>query len=239
MSLNLYSLDLERDSSQYAEAPDSASLSVAGDSTFEIWGKLETLPSVAGGAYFLMGKNRDSAPVGGREYYFGISSDADKLTFLFRDSSDNETVFQSNGSLLTIALWRHLAATVDVSVPSVQFYINGSAVTSNSISTAATSMRDGDEPFRIGAIESGGVTGFADGKFCYAAIWNTIRTPSQVLTDSRNALNGNESGLAAYWRLNNSLLDETANNNDLTAVNTPVFVQDVPPLFIPRIIGPV
>ena len=31
-----------------------------------------------------------------------------------------------------------------------------------------------------------------------------------------------------YWRLENGYLDETSNDNDLTATNSPIFYQDVP-----------
>jgi len=39
---------------------------------------------------------------------------------------------------------------------------------------------------------------------------------------------GTETGLKGYWKLNDSLLDETTNNNDLTNVNSAVFSTDVP-----------
>ena len=41
-------------------------------------------------------------------------------------------------------------------------------------------------------------------------------------------LDGDEAGLVGYWKLNNSLLDETSNDNDLTNNNSATFSTDVP-----------
>jgi len=35
-------------------------------------------------------------------------------------------------------------------------------------------------------------------------------------------------GLVGYWRFENNYLDETTNNNDLTASGSPVFSTDIP-----------
>ena len=43
-------------------------------------------------------------------------------------------------------------------------------------------------------------------------------------------LNGDEAGLVGYWKLNNSLLDETSNNNDLTNNNSATFSTTVAPI---------
>jgi len=71
-------------------------------------------------------------------------------------------------------------------------------------------------------------TKFFDGLIDEVRVWNDIRSDAEVDDNKLTELVGNEAGLAGYWKLNNDYLDETSNNNDLTAVAAPVFSTDVP-----------
>jgi len=59
---------------------------------------------------------------------------------------------------------------------------------------------------------------------------NSVRRvlPLYYQNIGRLASHANEAGLVAYYKFNDSALDETSNNNDLTLVNSPTYSTDVP-----------
>jgi hypothetical protein len=59
-------------------------------------------------------------------------------------------------------------------------------------------------------------------------VWSDIRSEAEIQTNYQRELAGNEDNLVAYWKLNNNYLDETTNDNDLTASGSPVFSDNVP-----------
>ncbi|MCF7836026.1 MAG: hypothetical protein K9M15_02800, partial [Candidatus Marinimicrobia bacterium] len=58
--------------------------------------------------------------------------------------------------------------------------------------------------------------------------WSDVRTAQEIADNWNTELNGDEENLVAYYKLNNSLLDETSNDNDLTNNNSCPFSTDVP-----------
>jgi hypothetical protein len=224
--MNTHSLDLEKDSSQYAEADDSASLDIVGDISFEAWVKLESLPSANGASMNIMGKADHS--ITEYSYLFYIYSD-DKLVIYFW-SGGNSNTFVSASAIVTeddLGHWIHLAATLDISESDgCKIYKDGSPVSVGAKSGTDTSINNTSAKFRIGTYK--GVGQYFDGLIDEARLWNDVRTPTEISDNKSIELDGDEAGLAAYFKLNNSYLDETANNNDLTAVNSPVFSEDVP-----------
>jgi hypothetical protein len=57
-------------------------------------------------------------------------------------------------------------------------------------------------------------------------MWDDIRTADEIRGNMNRELVGNETNLVGYWKFNNNYLDETSNNNDLTASGSPVFSTD-------------
>lgn len=74
-------------------------------------------------------------------------------------------------------------------------------------------------PLDIGAFEpcGGGRVRFWNGEIDEVRVWNTVRTQAQIKDDMCTPLVGNESGLVAYWNMNegtgNTVSDLTSNNN--------------------------
>ena len=79
---NTYSLDLELTSSQYAYIADGdqTGLDITGDFTYEMWIKLEQLPSTAGASFLLI----NSSP---EDVDFELIGDINDLTD-YKDAGD-------------------------------------------------------------------------------------------------------------------------------------------------------
>lgn len=231
---NTYSLDLELSSSQYAYVADNATLSITGDISIECWVNVETLPSTSGGngEYMLVGKYNNGANQRSYALTFNVN---DKVVFYYSDNGEytsHATVETTDSAAITsgnVGNWVHIAVTADVSAKDVKIYKNGVLLASTASPSDATSIYDGTADFTIGA-KKNNVTweSFMDGKIGDVRVWNDVRTITEINDNMFLQLNGDETGLVGYWRLNNDYLDQTSNNNDLTAVASPVFSESVP-----------
>lgn len=224
---NTHSLDLERSSSQYASIADGdqTGLDLSTDFTFELWIKVEQLPSTAGGTFGLISKD----DVASRAYGFYFSSD-DKLHVEFFSAASAYTQGVTDSAFLVggdVGSWVHVATSMDISGPTAVFYKNASSVASSMPNTAATSIRNSTSIFTIGALAS--VSNFFDGLIDEARVWNDIRTGGEITSNYLKELAGTEAGSVGYWKLNNDYTDsQTSGNNDLTGQGAPVFSTDVP-----------
>jgi len=221
---NTHTIDVERSSSQFLSASDSASLSITGDITFEAWVNVETAPT-EGQQFGIMSKQGTGDF--GYEFRYRLEGGVFKLTFTFYSNASGATAsqFEVSGAAadLGTGTWVHLACAVDVSVPSATIYIDGVAQTTNTLISAATSIFDNSSDYQIGATRDGATDFFFDGKIDDVRLWSVIRTGTEIADNRSLELVGNETSLEAYHPLNNSLLDRTANNNDLTNNGSAVF----------------
>jgi len=231
MANNSHSIDLELSSSQYLSITDAAQtgLDITGDITIEAWIKLEQLPSTAGSHFRIVAKWLVSKFA----YLFSIRymTTADGFEFAWSDNGDFSTghrgLVKNDVSVFTAAdvgKWRHVAVTVDVSAGAagVKFYKDGSEQTSKTTSfDEITSIANTSADFTIGAEVT--PASYFDGLIDEVRVWSDIRTQDEIKDNMFAELVGNEANLVGYWKLNNSLLDETANNNDLTNNNSAVF----------------
>lgn len=145
-------------------------------------------------------------------------------------SSDGMATESLARSLVGIEVGKnsHLAVSWDASAHLAEFFEDG-----NSLGTALgtmTAINDNASLFLIGAsIGSGGsAEKFADGIVDDPRLWAATRTAAQILANKDTELGGSEAGLNAYWQLDNSGSDSTANANNLTLQNSPVYVTTVP-----------
>ena len=101
-------------------------------------------------------------------------------------------VLPSNGDL---GQWHHLAGIYDSTNNRVQLYVDGilraQQATQRPLSTNGL-------PVRIGRAGSDYLNGQVD----ELRLWRTARTAAQIQSNMGRSLVGNESGLLAYWRFN-------------------------------------
>lgn len=220
---NSHSLILSSASSQYAEAADSTSLSITGDFTLELWVKFTTLP----GFMVLMGK--DKPDTSQRSFAMGSFYDgAHRLYGLISDDGARNSTFNSVWTP-TVDTWYHIALRYTVvGAANAQFYVDGVAVGADH-DVADWAPFDSTAKFVIGATESGsGYASLLNAKVEDVRVWNDARTALEISTNYQTELVGNEANLVAYWKLNNSYSDLTANANHLTPSGAPSFSTDVP-----------
>lgn len=221
---NIYSTDLEKSSSQYWSVADTASLSITGDMTLEMWVKLESAPSNS--TYCLARKYAEGG--NNRSYMFRYQDTGGTKRFEFRQSTSgtgaSTSVITYNYTLST-ATWTHLAFAYDASAGEIEVFING--VSNGTATGVRTSVYDGTAPFEIGGNSSDG--DYFDGLIKDVRVWNDIRTGTEINDNKSNCdLSVSEAGLVSWWKFENDGTDATSNGNDLTNNNSATFSTDVP-----------
>jgi len=224
---NTHSIDLELSSSQYLSRADASlvGLEIAGDLTLECWIKVESIAT--DGSLIIAAKDNTA---NNRSYQWAYQDVSGVKRFLFSVSDDGSTMTNAtlNTTRIVTGIWHHVAVVYDASAGSATFYVDG--VAAGAAQTGLdTSIYNGTAPFTIGAkMSSGSPTQFFDGLINDFRVWNDERTVTELRENAGKELVGNEAGLVAYWKFNNSLLDETSNGNDLTNNGSAVFSTDIP-----------
>ncbi|MBU2249783.1 MAG: right-handed parallel beta-helix repeat-containing protein [Gammaproteobacteria bacterium] len=214
-----HSLDLELSSAQYAYINDTASLSITGDMTIECWVKVESAPSGANATIL----SKYAYTGNQRSWYLSYLNGGGTIRFSVDDAGDNPS-YADIVYTLTPGTWYHLAVAYDASAGSAVLYVNGSSV--GTFTGLDISIFNSTAKFCIGSISEG--ESFFDGLIDEVRVWNDIRTAQEILNNYNKEILGSEANLQGYWQLDNDYLDKTANANNLTAVNAPVFSVDVP-----------
>ena len=222
---NTKSIDFESSSSQYAYITDAnqTGLDLSGDFTIEWWQKLETLPSVAGNSYAVLTKFTTS------QAYRILLLDTGKLqVYVSGDgTSTNRDYWTSTNDYVGVGTWVHYAVTYDLSEREFTVYQNGEAFAGSTTKNGTVSaINNSSDPVYIGAYGTGPSLYF-DGLIDEVRVWSDVRTPTEI-ADNYDKEDPAGDNLVAYWKFNDSALDETANDNDLTLVNSPVYSTDVP-----------
>lgn len=213
---NTHSLDLEASSSQYAYIEDASQtgLDLSGDFTIEFWVKFESFPT-AGTYSSLVGKLGQASGFSYGLQHFNNSGTIQISAFACASDVAIDQVTATYS--FSTGIWYHVAVTCDISnatATEFEFYKDGVSLGNGSINTSATvnSLQNTSTEFAIGR-RAGYTT--LDGLIDEVRVWSVIRTDEQINAYKRRDVTG-QSGLVAYWKLNNSALDETSNNNDLT-----------------------
>ncbi len=197
----------------YVQVSDSASFNNSGAFTLEGW---IWLSSIRNGTRVLIATNTGGSVL----WQLGVSV-ARKVEFAVRDSAGTPATALSSTTLLT-ETWYHVAGVF--SANTLQIYINGVA-DGSPVSTAFGGNFNPASDFSIGRSPIGGshIHAYVDD----LRVWTVARTAAEILENKDRELLGTETGLAAYWKLNegtgSTAQDATANNNDGT-LSGPVWV---------------
>lgn len=140
----------------------------------------------------------------------------------------NEETYSKPLAAIAVDKWGHYAVSWDAATSTATFAEDG--VTLGSVGGAFTAIFDGNALFALGASFSGAgaAENFFDGKIDEPRVWGAERTVAQFSANKEVELAGTETNLKAYFQLDNSASDSTANANNLTLVNSPVYSTDVP-----------
>jgi len=228
---NSASAEFVRASSKNLQILDAntTGLSFTGDFTIECWVNFTQLASDVGEQMTFVSKIGGGGTAG---FQMLINNPDNFIRIEFSDSGDADTVHAASSDPITrTGEWYHIAATVDVSAPSAQIYINGVAVSTVASLTNATSVGANNDKFVLSGRDNGSgvIQGFLDGKLDDVRVWDDIRTASEIQQNLGKFLTGAEANLQGNWRFAaGSLLDSTSNANNLTNENSTTFPADVP-----------
>ena len=183
---------------------------VTDDFTIEYW--MKTSQTGTSGGMWYNGVGIVDAEVGGSTNDFGTSLNGSKLAF---GIGNPDYTILSNASI-NDGTWTHIAVTRTKSTGAVAIYINGvldkTGTCGNLGSLTAPSY------IRLGGMQT--AVNYFNGALDDIRIWNVVRTQTQIATNMNQELNGDESGLVAYFKCNQgipngvntgiaTLLDET------------------------------
>ena len=129
---------------------------------------------------------------------------------------------------IALNTWQQVGVSWESSTATATFFLNAVAIGTRTGSF--TVIHDNAATFQIGMSQSGAGAAekFYDGLVDEVRIFNTTRTALDFLYGASSHIAVNTPGLQAYYKLNSDYVDATANANNLTATNAPVFVTDVP-----------
>lgn len=150
-----------------------------------------------------------------------------QLKLMLSSNGTTEESLSRALTAITTGTYGHYAVSWDASDAQAEFFENG--VSLGTSTGAFTSLSDTTALLAIGASfdGAGSAEGFLDGIVDDVRVWSAEKTASQIFNNKTTELAGTEVGLVAYYQLDNAATDSTANANDLTLVNTPVYTTDV------------
>jgi PKD repeat protein len=112
--------------------------------------------------------------------------------------------------------WQHVAVTYD-GIDEVAIYINGEASEVTQLNPPAGALLQNTATDLIIG-KSSNLSWAFDGIIDDVRIWNIVRTETEIQQNLGACLTGNETGLVAYWDLNDAwgteIVDETGNNSN-------------------------
>jgi hypothetical protein len=225
LTSNTHSTDIELSSSHYWSIADASQtgLDITGDMTISAWVNWETEPSVGQDRNTIVAKfDHSSGNTKAYQWAIQYTGGAAKHYLLIADaSSEGSEVTETLDTQPSAGTWYNYVVTYTAASDDVQFYLNGTA-DGTAQNSGKTSMQNTGTAFTIAtALNSGSLTRNMDGKIDDVRIWSRVLNSTEVgllYTDPCNADNG--ASLQGWWVFDNSGLDETANNNDLTANNS-------------------
>lgn len=104
-------------------------------------------------------------------------------------------------SSIVLNTWQHVAASYDSQTGYVKIYLNGLEQPLTQTGPSSGPLNDNlAEELILG--NSTSLDDTFDGVIDEARVWNIVRTPVEIQANMHRYLNGNESGLVGYWRMN-------------------------------------
>lgn len=152
----------------------------------------------------------------------GIANGYALRLYISSTGSNSETLTQNIDNPQDT--FRRFSVTWDASASTAKFYQNGTLLGTRV--GALTSIHDNATEFALGCSKDSGGTraNFIHSLVDDVRIWNVERTESQISVNNNKVLTGGETGLVAYYKLDNAVTDsQTSGLNNLTANNAPTY----------------
>lgn len=167
----------------------------------------------------------NSSNVGSRQEIISIGNAALAQSSFFHINTSGQLQFDSyadfgpsSAQVIADGAWHHTAVTYEASTQTVTLYVDGDAVASQAMANPINIVTG------TGAVigrQSDLNTSFFDGSIDDVRIWNETLTPTDIETRFDQQLKGDESGLQAYFRFDETgtiITDHSANSNSATII---------------------
>jgi hypothetical protein len=172
------------------------------DFTIETWMKW----SGVGGWYGVISKENWNSSLG-----WLLHTDGNTVLFIKAGSGVGALA-----AISTPTNWNHIACTYKASTGTVEMFVNGVLVNSNTsvfFTASSEKVYIGSRHLNTG----GGPTDFFPGQLDEVRFWNKVRTQAEIQNSYNQSLSGNESGLVAYYTFNQGIANGT--NTGITQLN--------------------
>jgi len=147
--------------------------------------------------------------------FAGDNRSQDQKVRVFDGSDDS---FEITGPALSDAKWHHIAYRIDSGTGTL--FVDGNQAGQHPLSLSLSS----DDQWSIGQQYDGGTKAdFTDGVIDKVQVWSSALSQDNIQKNTFQPLEGDESGLAAYWPLNSSSDDFSNNSNSASLINSPSF----------------
>lgn len=203
-------------SDEYVSIPDNDALDITGALTLEAWISVTSSPSNDNEG--IVSKFLSAGDE--RSYSLDITT-SDNLEFTLSANGSNEAALTSTSTITTADGWTYVAAVFDPS-NSMSLYIDGildTELTSGVPAAINASAAD----LWIGLTDAISANNALNAEIDEVRIWATARTRVEIQDNMFKQLEGNESGLVAYYTFDEitgtNLPDESPNNNAGTLQN--------------------
>jgi len=205
--------------SSYASVEASSSLNITNQLTFEAW-----INPYNWGPNMTMGLGQVVEKTSFSVFLVKESITLNDHSLVFYMTNNENQGFMINTPANSIALntWQHIAITYDYTgEPAI--FIDGIGQDLSFTNPPIGPIQDNSlADLLIGCNDNPG--GYFDGIIDEVRIWNIIRSGNNIQAFMNHYLNGNESGLIGYWRMDeangNVINDRSEYENDGTAYNT-------------------
>lgn len=134
----------------------------------------------------------------------------------------NSEALVCNLPSLTTGQWNRYSVSWLAASSLATFYVNGSAI--GTATGTLTAIHNNASLLYVGANKgASAIQNYLDGYIDDVRVWSLVQTAANIFSYNNRQLTGNEGNLAAYYKLNNAATDSTANANNLTLRNAPVY----------------
>jgi len=214
---------LEFDGSNYVNCGTSSSLEITGSTiTLEAWIKPASFGSAGCYANTIVSKE------GGSTHGFGLRCGGNGLLDFYVSQGWYAPGVTSPENALKTGIWQHVAGTYDGDT--IRLYVNSQLVAKAQYTVSISYTSD---PLYLASSYTWGRA--FDGVIDEVRVWNVCRTASQLQLNAGKTLNGNETGLVAYYKMSDgsgtTLTDNSTNGNNGSLVNTPQWITSNIPIF--------
>ncbi len=134
--------------------------------------------------------------------------------------SEGDWAFDPFANNLTYSQWIHMAGTYDGTTS--RFYKNG-ALERSETNSGNIDWNPAPDKFYLGKFSDSDENNYFDGYLDEVRIWSVARTAAQIADNIHVELDGDETGLVAYFKMSNgsgtTITDNSDNSNTGTMVN--------------------